>query len=178
MKKWQKLVMVPVLTAAVAFGVMAPGIASADTDRATDRAATDRVTDRVTDRETDRLTDRAPGRVELREGHTLEARGYGNVTLAGRGKMTGVVKGHSVTIKDLAGDAEVRIDARERVRNDDGSITYYGLDGEFAISGSEVAIRFHRVGIHFEATGHGRVELDGTGWYRLDGGRAMRWGSL
>ncbi len=180
MKRWQKLVAVPALVAAVVFGVMAPTAASADTDRATDRVVTDRVTDRPTDRETDRLTDRATdvGRVDLRDPHTLVARGYGNVALAGRLKMHGIVKGHSVTVKDFAGDAEVRINAREHVRNDDGSITYFGLDGEFAIAGSEVAIRFHRVGIHFEATGNGRVELDGHGWYSLDGGRLLPWRAL
>lgn len=176
MKRWQKLASVPVLVAAVAFGVMAPTAASADTDRATDRA-TDRVRDRVTDiRPTDVRSDiLEEGRVELREPHTLEARGRGNVALAGRLKMTGIAYGHSVTIVDHAGDAEIRVSARAHVRNDDGSITYRGLNGEFAISGSEVIVKFHRVGIHFEATGNGRAELDGQGWFKLDGGRPHRW---
>lgn len=174
MKRWQKLVAVPALVAAVAFGVMAPTAASADTDRATDRAVTDRVTDRVrpTDVRPDVLEE---GRVELREPHVLEARGRGNVALAGRLKMTGVAHGHSVTIADHAGDAEIRVTAREHHRNDDGSITYRGLNGEFSIAGSEVVVKFHRVGIHFEATGNGRAELDGHGWFKLAGGRLMRW---
>jgi hypothetical protein len=172
MKRWQKLVSVPVLVAAVAFGVMAPTAVSADTDRVTDRA-TDRVSDlRPTDVRSDVLEE---GRVELREPRTLEARGRGNVALAGRLKMTGIAYGHSLTIIDHAGDAEIRVSAREHVRNDDGSITYRGLNGELAISGSEIVVKFHRVGIHFEATGNGRAELDGYGWFKLDGGRPHRW---
>lgn len=172
MKRWQKLASVPVLVAAVAFGVMAPTAASADTDRVTDRA-TDRITDlRPTDVRSDVLEE---GRVELREPHTLEARGRGNVALAGRLKMTGIAYGHSLTIVDHAGDAEIRVSARDHVRNDDGSITYRGLNGEFAISGSQIVVKFHRVGIHFEATGNGRAELDGYGWFKLDDGRPHRW---
>ena len=180
MKRWQKLVTVPVLVAAVAFGVMAPAAASADAGPATDQA-TDRVTDRVRDRVTDfRPTDvrsdlLEEGRVELREPHVLVARGRGNVALAGRLTMSGIAYGYSVTIVDNGGDANVRVSARERVRNDDGSITYRGLNGEFAISGSQVIVKFHRVGIHFKATGNGRAELDGQGWFKLDGGRPHRW---
>ena len=176
MKRWQKLVTVPVLIAAVAFGVMAPTAASADTDHVTDRA-TDRVSDRTTDvRPTDVRPDvLAEGRVELREPHTLVARGYGNVALAGRLKMSGIAYGHSLTIVDHGGDAEFRVSAREHVRNDDGSTTFRGLNGEFVIGGSQVVVKFHRVGIHFEATGNGRAELDGWGWYRLDDGRPHRW---
>lgn len=168
MKNWKKLVAVPVLVATVAFGVMAPAAASADTDRVTDRA-----TDlRPTDVRSDVLEE---GRVELREPHTLEARGRGNVALAGRLKMTGIAYGYSVSITDIAGDAEVRVSARQHRVDDAGNHLYRGLNGEFSISGSEVIVKFHRVGIHFEATGNGRAELDGKGWFKLDGGRPQRW---
>ena len=172
MKKWQKLVALPVIGVAVLFSAMAPTAASADTDQVTDRAVTDRVTDRLTDRATDRIVD---GRIERREPHTLEARGRGNVALAGRLQMTGIAYGYSVTITDLAGDAEVRVSARAHREDDAGNEIYRGLNGEFSISGSDVIVKFHRVGIHFEATGHGRAELDGQGWFKLDGGRIQRW---
>ena len=180
MKKWQKLVALPVLGMAVLFGAVAPGIASADTDQVTDRAATDRavtdrLTDRVTDRANDRASDRIPGRVELREPHVLEARGTGNVALAGRLKVTGIAYGYSLTVIDLAGDAEVRVSSRAHRMDDAGHYLFRGLNGEFSISGSDVIVKFHRVGIHFEATGNGRAELDGQGWFSLDGGRIQRW---
>lgn len=172
MRNWKKLVAVPVLAATVALGVFAPTAASADTDQITDRA-TDRVTDlRPTDARSDVLEE---GRVELREPRTLEARGHGNVALAGRLKMTGIAYGYSVTITDLAGDAEIRVSARQHRMDDAGNHLYRGLNGEFSISGSEVIVKFHRVGIHFEATGNGRAELDGKGWFKLDGGRPHRW---
>ena len=133
------------------------------------------MTDRARAGETDRIVD---GRVDLREPHTLEARGRGNVAYAGRLTSTGIAYGYSVTITDLAGDAEIRVTARAHRRNDDGSVTYRGLNGDFAISGSDVIVKFHRVGIHFEATGNGRAELDGQGWFKLDGGRPHRWAAF
>jgi len=170
MKKWQKLVALPAIGVAVMFSAMAPTIASADTDQVTDRATTDRITDRE--------SDRAEGRVELREPHTLEARGRGDVALAGGLTMTGIAYGYSVTVTDLAGDAEVRVSARAHRVDDAGNSFYRGLNGEFSISGSDVIVKFHRVGIHFDATGHGRAALNGQGWFKLDDGRPQRWGAF
>ncbi|MDA0350720.1 MAG: hypothetical protein O3A10_00740 [Chloroflexi bacterium] len=178
MKQWQKFVALPAVGITILFSAVAPAVASADTDLATDRPA-DRQTDRVRDGVTDRVTDRViDGRVELRESHTLEARGTGNVALAGRISMSGIAHGYSVTIVDNAGDAEIRVSARAHRRNDDGTMIFRGLNGEFSISGSDVVIKFHRVGIHFDATGNGRVALDGEGWFKLDGGRPQRWAAL
>lgn len=175
MKNWQKFAALPAIGVAMLFAIVAPAAASADTDVVTDRAALDRQTDRITDRATDRIVD---GRIELREPHTLEARGRGDVAYAGRLTSAGIAYGYSVTITDLGGDADIRVTARAHQRNDDGSVTYRGLNGEFAISGSHVIVKFHRVGIHFEATGNGRADLNGEGWFKLDGGRPHRWAAF
>jgi hypothetical protein len=187
MNKLLKYVATPVLAAVVLLGAAAPGIASADTHE-TDRAPTDRVlTDRPTDRPTDRARDHrvtdarrsdSIGRVELREPHVLEARGTGYVALAGRIDVSGVAYGRSVTIEDLGGDAKIRVEARASRTNDDGTTTFYGLNGHFEIAGSHVVIKFNRVGIHFEAIGNARVDLEGQGWWQLDGGRIFRWAAL
>ena len=57
----------------------------------------------------------------------------------------------------------------------DGSITFYGLTGEFEISGSALKIEFHRTRTHFEASNVGRFDLQGVGWYQVDDGRHLPW---
>jgi len=166
MLNWKKTLLLPALGAAVLFGAIAPAIASADTDT----AANDRATDIAT-------TDLRPGVVVLTEGHVLEARGVGNVTIAGRGVIEGVAYGGTLTVKSDNDDARIHVSARARRLNADGSITFIGLNGEFEIKGSALKLEFRRTGIHFEAEGNGRFDLEGTGWYRIDGGRPMSWRS-
>lgn len=168
MNNWKKTLLLPVIGAAVLFGAVAPTAASAETDTATNRS-TDRVTD-IRPNETD-----ATGRIELREGHTLEVRGVGNVTMAGRGKVEGVAYDGTLTVKDIGGDANIDVSARARRVHADGSITFYGLTGEFEISGSALKLEFNRTRTHFEANGIGRFDLQGFGWYQLDDGRKLPW---
>ena len=179
MRNWKQTLLLPALGLAVMFAALAPTAASAETDPATDRPA-DRVTDLRPDHRPDvrpdrRSTDRATGVVELREGHTLEARGIGNVTIVGRGKLQGVAYDGTLTIKDVGGDASIDVSARARRVHDDGSITFYGLTGEFEISGSALKIEFRRTRTHFEASGIGRFDLQGAGWYQIDDGRHLPW---
>lgn len=168
MKNWKKALLLPALGAAMLFGAIAPTAASAETGAITAQP-TDRVTE-IRPNETD-----ATGRVELHEGHTLEVRGVGNVTIAGRGKLDGVAYGGTLTIKDIGGDANIDVSARARRVHDDGSITFYGLTGEFEISGSALKLEFHRTRTHFEAEGIGRFDLQGAGWYQIDDGRKLPW---
>jgi hypothetical protein len=156
MKNWKKTLLLPVIGAAMLFGAIAPTAASAESDTATDQR---------------------PGIIELREGHTLEARGVGHVTMAGRGKVEGVAYNGTLTVKDVGGDADIDVSARMRRINHDGSITFIGLNGDFEISGSALKLEFRRTRIHFEAEGVGRFDLEGAGWYKLDDGRPMSWRS-
>ena len=189
MRNWKKNLLLPTLGVAVIFAAFAPTAASAETDAATARPA-DRVTDVRPDQRPDRRPDQRPdvrptdhrpnvtdvdGRVELREGHTLEARGIGNVTIVGRGKLHGVAYDGTLTIKDVGGDANIDVSARARRVHDDGSITFYGLTGEFEISGSALKIEFNRTRTHFQASGVGRFDLQGVGWYQVDDGRHLPW---
>jgi len=180
---WKQTLLLPALGVAVMFAALAPTAASAETDGPTARP-TDRVTDVRPDHRPDvrpdqrpdrRPTDRATGVVELREGHTLKARGIGNVTIVGRGKLQGVAYDGTLTIKDVGGDATIDVSARARRVHDDGSITFYGLTGEFEISGSALKIEFRRTRTHFEASGIGRFDLHGVGWYQIDDGRHLPW---
>ena len=171
MMNWKKTLLLPALGVAVMFAALAPTAASAETG-----AVTDRPTDRITDVRPDlrpSVTD--TGVVELREGHTLKVRGVGNVTIVGRGKLEGVAYDGTLTIKDVGGDANIDVSARARRVHDDGSITFYGLTGEFEISGSALRIEFHRTRTHFEASGMGRFDLQGVGWYQVDDGRHLPW---
>ena len=172
MLNWKKTLLLPALGAVMIFGALAPTAASADTDTVTARPG-----DRVTDTRPDADATVADGVIELREGHTLEARGIGHVTMAGRGKVEGVAYSGTLTVTDVGGDADLDVSARVRRINDDGSITFIGLNGEFEISGSALKLEFRRTRIHLEAEGVGRFDLEGAGWYKLDGGRPMSWRS-
>ncbi|MBT5774909.1 MAG: hypothetical protein HOH95_11100 [Dehalococcoidia bacterium] len=175
MRNWKKTLILPALGIAVMFAALAPTAASAAPGTLTARAS-----DRVTDTRPDVRPDLRPsvtdtGVVRLSEGHTLRARGIGNVSIAGRGKIEGVAYEGTLTVKDIGGDANIDVSARVRRINDDGSITFIGLNGDFEISGSAIKLEFRRTRTHFEAHGQGRFDFQGAGWYQVDGGRHLPW---
>jgi len=123
-----------------------------------------------------------PGRVQLVGAGTLEARGFGNVTLAGHVSMTGRAYGGTLIVKDYAGDAVInvnssapRTDSAERDADGATTVVIHGLDGTFEISGSRVFVRFERTTIYLFARGEGHAVLAGWGWYRVNGGPIHRW---
>ena len=123
-----------------------------------------------------------PGRVHLVGAGTLEASGFGNVTLAGHLSTTGRAHGGTLTVKDYAGDAVIRLnsnvvaDSAERDSDGATTIVIHDFSGTFEISGSRVFVRFERTSIHLFARGEGHALLAGWGWYRVNGGRVHPWG--
>jgi hypothetical protein len=123
-----------------------------------------------------------PGRVHLAGAGTLEASGFGNVTLAGDIAVKGRAYGGTLIVKDYAGDAVIEVNssgprADSAQRDVDGATTVviHGLNGGFEISGSRVFIRFERTTIYMYARGEGHALLAGWGWFRVNGGAIHRW---
>ncbi len=119
------------------------------------------------------------GRVELTGTGVLEAKGVGRAYLAGDFTLHGTAQGGALTVQDHAGDARVYVrDFERRHENADGSVTYIGLNGAVVITGSRVEATFRGAQVRFTARGTGHAELNGHGWFTINGGRPHPWAAL
>ncbi len=121
------------------------------------------------------------GRIYLKGTGTLEARGVGDVVLAGHVKTAGVAYGGTLTVWDFGGDATIRVEndrapSLAPARAPGTKVVITNLNGRFEISGSRVVIRFDDTRIHLHARGTGFAVLSGHGWFRVNGGDLHRWG--
>jgi hypothetical protein len=124
---WKKTLLLSALGLAVPFSPLAPTAASTDAGKL-NTPTTESVTDTAPGGPSIAVTDR--GVIELREGHTLRARGIGDVTIVGRGKIQGAAFDGTLTIMDLGGNANIEVIARARRVNPVGSMTYFSSKPE------------------------------------------------
>ncbi len=106
----------------------------------------------------------------------VQASGSGLISVAGRISVNGLIPGRGiVVVRDRRGDAraylageelELKRWERTRVRRASGLLYVTGSNVTVTVIGDELS---------FSIAGHGRLLLNGSGVYRLDGGPEAEW---
>jgi hypothetical protein len=105
----------------------------------------------------------------------LDARGDGLVAVKGRVDVRLSADGGMLLVKDVAGDAVVRVRGNGRTASFEGFTVYFGLDGEAHITGSDVGVVGVGNNINLHAIGKGWAYLKGRGHYMVNNHGPFPW---
>lgn len=114
------------------------------------------------------------GYVTLAGKGLIDAEGDGTIVLSGELEVEFTATNATIVIKDLAGDAEIKLDGDyEQVDEDstgDGSyaFVYHNFTGEAKIEGSRLTIMVRGEDITIKAEGTGSTSLSGEGSYKIE----------
>jgi len=114
------------------------------------------------------------GYVTLAGEGLIDAEGDGTIVLSGELEVEFTATNATVVIKDLAGDAEIKLDGDyEQVNEDttrDGSyaVVYHDFTGEAKIEGSRLTVMVRGEDITIKAEGIGSTSLSGEGSYKIE----------
>lgn len=112
----------------------------------------------------------------LRGRGVLEARGTGLVAVKGHiAEFDATASAGILLVKDIAGDAEVRVSGDGGMVQWNGFDVYFGVEGEAQVSGSNVAVIVVAKEIRLRAAGAGWAFLKGRGMYTVNGNGPFPW---
>ncbi|MBI5288345.1 MAG: hypothetical protein HY873_05180 [Chloroflexi bacterium] len=114
------------------------------------------------------------GDVVLRGRGVLDAHGTGVAAVKGRVDMQVNANRGILLVKDIAGDAFVRVDGTGGTAHWNGFTVYFGT-GEATIVGSHVAVIMVGTDIDLHAAGKGWAYLKGRGHYFVNGEGPFPW---
>ncbi|WP_305064806.1 hypothetical protein [Methanococcoides sp.] len=104
----------------------------------------------------------------------IDAEGDGTIVLSGELEVEFTATNATIVIKDLAGDAEIKLDGDyEQFDEDstgDGSyaFVYHNFTGEVKIEGSRLTVMVRGEDITIKAEGTGSTSLSGEGSYKIE----------
>ena len=114
------------------------------------------------------------GDVVLRGRGVLDAHGTGVAAVKGRVDMQVDANRGILLVKDIAGDAFVRVNGNGETAHWNGFTVYFGT-GEASIVGSHVAVIVVGTDIDLHAAGKGWAYLKGRGHYFVNGEGPFPW---
>jgi len=105
----------------------------------------------------------------------LDAHGDGLVAVKGKIDLYARADGGALLVKDIAGDAVVRIDGEGRSASWRGFTAYFGFDGAAHVTGSDVAVIVVGEDIELHVVGIGWAYLKGEGTFEVNNRGPFRW---
>jgi len=111
----------------------------------------------------------------LRGRGVLSAHGTGVAAAKGRLDMQVNANRGILLVKDLAGDAFVRVEGHGGTTEGNGFTVYFGVGGEAIINGSNVAVIVVGTDIDMRVLGKGWAYLKGRGQYFVNGRGPFLW---
>lgn len=105
----------------------------------------------------------------------LDARGDGLVAVKGRIDLYASADGGVLLVKDIAGDAAVRVDGDGRSASWQGFTAYFGFEGQARVTGSNVAVIVVGKDIRLHVVGIGWAYLKGEGTFEVNNRGPFRW---
>jgi len=119
-------------------------------------------------------TQRRDGTFLLGRG-VLDAQGDGLVAVKGKIDLYARADGGVLLVKDIAGDAAVRVDGEGRSVTWHGFTAYFGFEGAAHVTGSDVALIVVGEDIELHVVGIGWAYLKGEGTFEVNNRGPFRW---
>ncbi|NPE29307.1 hypothetical protein HNV12_15375 [Methanococcoides sp. SA1] len=104
----------------------------------------------------------------------IDAEGDGTIVLSGELEVEFTATNATIVIKDLAGDAEIKLDGdyeqfdEDTTRDGSYAFVYHNFTGEAKIEGSRLTVMVRGEDITIKAEGTGSTSLSGEGSYKIE----------
>jgi hypothetical protein len=111
----------------------------------------------------------------LRGRGVLDAHGDGLVAVRGRIDLYARADRGIMLVKDVTGDAAVRINGDGHTANWNGFTVYFGVEGQAHVTGSDVTVIIVGDDVDLHVVGAGWAFLNGDGTFEVNNRGPFRW---